>query len=161
MARSAEFAGQWLAEKQCPPADIAAVQRKIRCTGVNVNLAAIPFSSLVERVGGFAVGTSDLLGQMAAPDYVDKLPVLYSEFEESGRYNGGSQSGVGVFASAEDLMRQTPRFWENYVRPKLERDFAGIYQFLNQPYPDGANYYLDRIGANIARLQRQMAAVAP
>ena len=125
-----------------------------RCTGVNVNLATIPFADPLERLGGFAVGTADLLGQMAAPDYVDKLPVLYSEFAEAARYHDGSQSAVGIFTSVEDLMRQTPKFWENYVRPKIDGDFAGMHEFLSDPYPGGANAYLNCVAANIERLRR-------
>ena len=55
----------------------------IRCTGVNAALSVIPFQSEMEKVAGFALGTADLLGQMAAEDYVDKLPILYAEFAEA------------------------------------------------------------------------------
>jgi hypothetical protein len=34
----------------------------------------------------------------------------------------------------------------------------GAYRFLNDPYPDGPNYYIDRIESNIARLRRELAA---
>jgi hypothetical protein len=54
------------------------------------------------------------------------------------------------------LRAKTPKFWEGYVRPKLERDFGGLYRFLNDPYPSGPNYYLDRVEANIARLRREL-----
>src|SRR4029077_15772595 len=69
--RSAEFARQFLAEKGFNAADTHSVQNMIRCTGVNVDLNAIPFTSEWDRVVGFALGTADLLGQMAAPDYVE------------------------------------------------------------------------------------------
>jgi hypothetical protein len=49
-------------------------------------------------------------------------------------------------------------FWENYVRNKINREFLGLYRFLNDPYPDGPNPYIDRIEANIARLRRELAA---
>jgi hypothetical protein len=80
--RSGEFARQFLAEKGFNATDTHSVQNMIRCTGVNVDLMAIPFTSELDRVIGFALGTSDLLGQMAAPDYVEKLPVLYAEFAD-------------------------------------------------------------------------------
>src|SRR6266704_5655656 len=81
--RSAEFAGQLLSERDFSRADIAAVQSMIRCTGVNTRLTDIPFPGDQEKMVGFALATSDLLGQMAADDYVDKLPILYSEFAEA------------------------------------------------------------------------------
>ena len=116
------------------------------------------FQDDLERIVGFALGTCDLLGQMAAPDYVDKLPILYSEFAEAARFNQGKMKAGGFFSSAEDLMQRTPMFWEQYVRQKISREFLGLFQFLNVPYPHGRNAYLDRIDANIARLRRQLGA---
>lgn len=154
--RSCEFAARLLGEKGFRADEISAVQQMIRCTGVNVDLATIPFASEAIRTTGFALGTADLLGQMAAADYVDKLPVLFAEFEECARFNAGRSAAVGTFASAEELMRKTPAFWEHYVLPKLERDFAAVYHFLNDPWPDGPNWYLQRIAENIERLKRQL-----
>ena len=141
-----------------PIEDILAVQNMIRCTGVNVKLDSIQFQDELERITGFALGTSDLLGQMAAPDYVDKLPVLYSEFAEAARHNEGKMKAGGFFASADDLMQKTPMFWDKYVQQKISREFAGLFRFLNIPWPDGPNLYIDRIEANIARLRRLLAA---
>lgn len=155
--RSADFAAELLTEKGYPPADVHAVQNMIRCTGVNANLAAIPFASEIERVVGFALATADLLGQMAAEDYVEKLPVLYEEFAEAAEYCKDHSSFVSTFANAEELMRKTPVFWEKFVLVKLDNDFQGLYRFLNDPYPDGHNYYLDRIALNLARLKQQFA----
>jgi hypothetical protein len=52
-------------------------------------------------------------------------------------------------------MRNTPAFWEKYVQPKVNGDFQRLYTFLNDPYPDGPNDYLQRIEANIARLRQR------
>ena len=41
--------------------------------------------------------------------------------------------------------------------PKLTRDFSGLYRFLNDPYPHGANYYLARIESNMEWLKRRLA----
>jgi hypothetical protein len=158
--RSIQFAGELMFGHDFAIEDILAVQNMIRCTGVNVKLDAIPFQDELERITGFALGTADLLGQMAAPDYVDKLPVLYSEFAEAAGYNGGKMKAGGFFSSAEDMMQKTPAFWENYVQQKINRDFRGVFRFLSVPYPDGPNPYIQRIDANIARLRRLLAAEA-
>src|SRR5262249_62118285 len=63
--RSAEFADQLLADKGFVPTDIKAVQNMIHCTGVDATLSVIPFQSELEKVVGYALGTADLLGQMA------------------------------------------------------------------------------------------------
>jgi hypothetical protein len=157
--RSIEFAGELLLGQDFAVEEILAVQNMIRCTGVNVKLETIQFQDDLERVAGFALGTADLLGQMAASDYVDKLPILYSEFAEAARYNpDGKMKAGGFFSSADDLMQKTPLFWDNYVRKKIDREFIGVYKALNDPYPDGRNPYIERIEANIARLRREIAS---
>jgi hypothetical protein len=158
--RSTEFARDFLSKRGYADADIAAVQNMIRCTGVNADLSAIPFANDLEKHLGFALGTADLLGQMAADDYVEKLPVLYQEFAEAAKHSGGAGTKSISFNSAEELMRNTPQFWECYVWPKIRNDFGELYRFLADPYPDGPNFYLDRIQANIAELQRRFSAAA-
>ena len=159
--RSAEFARQLLAEKGFEAAEIKSVQNMIRCTGVDAKLSAIPFQSEIERVTGFALATADLLGQMAAEDYVDKLPVLYAEFVEAVKYSNSKDHFIASFTSASDLMRRTPAFWHDRVQAKLEKDYKGLFRFLNSPYPDGPNDYLARIEANMKRLKLQESPAHP
>ncbi|HXE43224.1 MAG TPA: hypothetical protein VN516_09390, partial [Candidatus Baltobacteraceae bacterium] len=97
---------------------------------------------------------ADLLGQMAADDYIEKLPTLYAEFAEAARSTPQRNGIVNMFSSAKDLLKKTPGFWENYVKLKLERDFNGQHRYLNDPFPDGANEYMERIEANIQRLRK-------
>ena len=158
VGRSADFAAQFLAGKGYDAAAIRSVQNMIRCTGVNADLPAIPFASEAERLAGYALGTADLLGQMAADDYPEKLPELYREFAEAVRFNAGTSIPSLTFQSAEELMRGTPAFWERYVLPRINREFLGLYRFLNDPYPDGPNGYVQQVEANIARLQRRLPA---
>jgi hypothetical protein len=158
--RSGEFAKRFLGDKGYNAGEIQVVQDMIRCTGVNVNLASIPFTSELEKAIGFALGTADLLGQMAAKDYVEKLAVLFLEFAEAAKFSSGESPRAISFRSAEELMRNTPGFWQNYVWPKINKDFGGLYRFLNDPYPDGANFYLDAIEANISRLRKLTEATA-
>lgn len=156
VTRSAEFAAQLLGEKGLSANEIKSIQNMIQCTGVDAALSRIPFQSDLEKVVGFALGTSDLLGQMAADDYVDKLPILYSEFAEAARFINDPKHFISSFVSASDLMRKTPGFWENFVLNKLDRDFGGLHRFLNDPYPSGPNEYVDRIRANMERLKRSL-----
>ncbi len=159
VTRSMEFAAHLLARKKFNREDIQAVQNMIRCTGVDAVLTDIPFHSELEKAAGIVLGTADLVGQMAAEDYVDKLPVLYDEFAEAAASHNGDVHSLADFSSAEDLMRKTPMFWQQFVLRKLEREFGGMHHFLNSPYPDGPNFYLDRIEANIEKLNRRLAAM--
>ena len=155
--RSAGFAARLLAEKRFPPADIVAVQNMIRCTGVDAAVTEIPFQDRLETIVGLALTTADYLGQMAAEDYPDKLPILFGEFAEAARYDGNHTEFVSQFSSPTDLMRRTPEFWSKFVQPKLDRDFGGMYRFLNEPFPDGPNWYVQRIQANIERVKERVS----
>lgn len=155
VGRSATFAERFLARRGFTLAEVRAVGNMINCTGISTDLQAIAFQSEQERTLGYALGTSDLLGQMAAPDYIEKLPVLYQEFAEAARNAPAGSAHLFAYKSAEELMRNTPVFWEKYVLPKINGDFRGLYRFLNDPYPDGPNDYLRRIEVNIARLRQR------
>jgi hypothetical protein len=157
VSRSADFAAELLGEKGFSQTDIKAVQNMIRCTGVDAALSEIPFQNEMEKMVGFALGTADLLGQMAAEDYVDKLPILYAEFAEAAAYAKDKTHFIGTFSSARELMLNTPVFWEKYVQVKLNRDFGRLYCFLNEPYPSGRNFYVERVEANIERVRQRTA----
>jgi hypothetical protein len=153
VSRSKDFAAEFLRDRGFNPTDIKAVQNMISCTGVDSALSEIPFQNEEERITGHALGTADLLGQMAADDYVEELPILYAEFEEAAKFSHDDHSFVALFSSVEDLTQKTPGFWRNYVIPKLDRDFEGLYRFLADPYPNGQNSYVQRIEANIAKIK--------
>ncbi len=155
--RSRQFAAELMEEKGFSAPDIKSVQNMIACTGVNDDLASIPFQTEMERLAGFALGTSDFLGQMAASDYIEKLPALYAEFAEAAAYNSG-KGGTSrtMFASAADLIQKTPAFWEKYVRIKIENDFQAVYRFLNDPDTHWRNDYIARIEENISTLRQRI-----
>ncbi len=155
--RSAKFAAELLREKGFTPTEILAVENMIHCTGVNTHPNQIAFQSELEKVVGFALASADLLGQLAAEDYVEKLPVLYEEFAEAAEFSGDKNQFIASFTSAGDLMQRTPDFWTGFVKNRLTRDFQGMHRYLNDPYPNGGNYYLDRIEANIERLRQTTA----
>ena len=153
VARSADFARKFLSAQGYAPGDLDAVRNMIFCTGINADLQTIPFGSELERILGCALGTADLLGQMAAPDYVEKLPVLYLEFAEATRHDGANAGRLAAYRSADELARNTPSFWQNYVLPKINGDFGRLCVFLNDPYPDGPNPYLQAIQRNLSRIE--------
>ena len=132
----------------------------ICCTGVDAMLKVIPFQNGLEKITGFILGAADLVGQMAADDYIEKLPVLYEEFAEAARHVPSKSSFVSMFSSAHDLLRKTPDFWDKYVKLKLDRDLGGPQRFLSQPYPDGPNSYMDKIEANMQRLRKVISSEA-
>ncbi len=155
VGRSAEFARELLVGKGFTLAEISSVQNMIRCTGVKLDIDSIPFHSELERELGQAVGTADLLGQMAAEDYPRKLTTLFLEFEEAARRDPDNATGHARFETAGDLIRNTPAFWEHFVRPKLDNELGGAHRHLCDD--DGNNPYIDRIESNIEQIRRKIA----
>ena len=81
------------------------------------------------------------------------IEAVQSEFRESCHYFGEPADRLR-YESPEALIANTPNFWQAYVKPKLDQGCQGMYRFLNDPYPDGDNEYLDRIEANITKAAR-------
>ena len=151
--RSNAYAASYLPTLGTTEQEVAIVVAAISSTGPKSNIRRIEFSDEIARFIACAVTTADYLAQMAAPDYLEQLPSLHAEFQESYDFFG-TPKAKRYSKSAHDLIRRTPQFWNKLVLPKLKRDFEGVYHFLASPYPLGANPYLDAIEANLAKLKR-------
>ena len=155
--RSCAFAASYLPSLGVNEKEIRTVLSIINCTGPNNEIGRLQEASPSECFVCCALATSDLLGQMAASDYPDKLEVLYGEFLESDNF-------VAVpphrrqFTSPQNLVLKTPHFWTNVIRPRLATDFQSVYRFLARPYPDGPNEYLDAVEENIEIIRERTCA---
>ena len=155
--RSCAFAASYLPTLGANEKEIRSVLSTINCTGPNNEIGRLQEASPSECFVCFALATSDLLGQMAASDYPDKLEILYGEFLESDNF-------VAVpphrrrFTSPQDLVLNTPFFWTNVIRPRLATDFQSVYRFLARPYPDGPNEYVNAVEENIAIIRERTSA---
>jgi len=156
--RSAGFAEQFMIEQGFSAGEVRSVKNMIYCTGVATKLEDIPFTDRTERLMGFAVATSDLLGQMAAKDYVEKLSDLFDEFAEAAAFHPDRPGYVHRFKSKEQLYDDTPGFWEFYAKPKIINHCKGLFKYLNDPFPDGENEYLAQIEANIEKVRKLNAS---
>lgn len=156
--RSAKFAEKFLPRFGVTPDEVRVVQLAIHSTAVNVTLGELSFRSEREHLIGCAVGTGDILGTMAAPDYPERLPGLYREFVEAAAYAGPSANEIAQYQSAEDLLRKTRDFYYGYVQRMLEEQWGRIYHALEHHFADGRNHYLQAIEANLERVDRILAA---
>ena len=147
MNRSREFMGKYLSKLKYSPRQIQYVQNIISCTGLQVNMLSIPFTSEMEKETGYILGTADLIGQMSDPNYLDKLPKLYDEFNDGG---------VLGYRSEKDLIEKTPAFWEDIVMKRLKEDFHSVYLFAAN-YFDGNNYYIAGVNRNIAHISQRLS----
>ena len=150
VTRSCAFAASYLPTVGFASDEVEAVEQAIRCTGPHSDIARIAFTGEIERFIGCALSSADFLGQMAAPDYVDELGFLFAEFEESDDFYHISPE-KRVFRSLQELIAKTPQFWEEFVLPRINDEYRGVYRYLARPYPDGPNAYMDAVERNIAR----------
>jgi len=157
--RSCAFAASYLPAVGFTLRDAEIVTGAIRCTGPVSTLARLYFNARADQLLGCMLVTADYLGQMAAADYPDELELLYGEFRESDEYFHLAPEHF-AFQSARELVEKTPDFWTTFVRPKLEKEFDGVYSFLASPYPDGPNAYIEAIERNIALVRSRLAARA-
>lgn len=151
--RSCMIARRFLMTLSWPESAIAVVQRIIAATGPRAVIDAIPFASPTEKHLGQMLATADFLAQMADPNYADKLPDLFAEFEEIDKLRGIEEQ-ARPFPDLAALRQSTPNFWYQFVLPRLRRDYANAYQLLSSPYPDGPNAYLKQAERTICQLEK-------
>jgi hypothetical protein len=105
---------------------------------------------------GCAMGAGDILGQMAAPNYPEKLPALYREYREAVVYSDVKEGILVGFTSAEDMMRKTRGFYENYVRRMLGSIWGRVHESLVYHYDGSKDNYFTRIEANLKRIDEML-----
>jgi hypothetical protein len=157
--RSIDFAGHYLGEMGIDVYSIETVQNAIRCTDPAIRFRDIPFRSEEERIIGYALGTSDLLSQMSASDYSEKLPVLYREFREAYQYEGLQKlrnSGVRTYRNAKELINSTGEFYNKTVLDRL-KSMDSLYNCISHHYGGTRNPYIEAIEKNIRKIQSSPA----
>lgn len=155
--RSCAVAATYLPTRGFTMDDLDVVLGAIRCTGPTSNIRRLHFRTDGDRMIGCCVATADYLGQMAADDYPDELPLLFREFTESDDYLR-VPAERRLFKSVDEMIAKTPAFWRKLVLPKLENEFEGVYKYLTRPYPNGTNCYLEAVERNLVRIQQQVEA---
>jgi hypothetical protein len=122
----------------------------IHFTGYEVPIAQIAMPSLRYRLLGTLLGSADIVAQMADRCYLEKCrDRLYPEFVFGGiarkRLPDGSESIV--FESGDDLVRKTPKYFEEAAR-RLDREFGSTYHYGGRHF-GGENPYVKEIHRNV------------
>ena len=99
--RSIEFLESYGKDFGLFASEIKAGRFIILCTDLAVNPEDLDFSSKDTEILGKMLGAADLLAQMSARIYLEKLLFLYQEFKEAR---------VGGYQSEVDLLKQTVEF---------------------------------------------------
>ena len=108
----------------------------------------VKFDNLQQQRAAYATATADLIGQMANREYLERVLLLYFEFEEAQ---------LGGFADIHDLLEKTAAFYR-MTKGRLDNDLKGLSVHLVQHFGQqlGAerNFYLESIDRNLDYLDR-------
>jgi hypothetical protein len=140
------------------PEELRQIQNAICATAVSVSMEEIPFREPREWLIGALVATGDMLGQMAAEDYPERLAGLYLEFREATVFSRLQKASFAAHKNLLDLMEGTEKFYNGYVSRMLDQEWKGVYRILDDR--QGKNRYIDRIRTNISRVNLMACSLA-
>jgi hypothetical protein len=141
--RSIIFVQDYYTDEKYFRDDLECFRDILICTGLNMDIKKVTFSSVNIEIMGKMLGTADLLGQMADRLYLEKLIPLFHEFEE-GKVPG--------FESELDLLRKTTNFYKS-VQARFEIDLSNVNRYMVSHFQHrwniGKNIYDESIEKNI------------
>jgi len=132
----------------------------IHFTGYEVPFDQIRLDEPRDRKVGHLLGTADMLAQMSDRCYLEKCrDRLYPEFVLGGVALSRTESGALKvnYGSGLDILRQTPQFFAETMRTRLDGEFNGVYRCLETLY-GGRNPYMEAIERNLAYLAEVLKA---
>jgi hypothetical protein len=158
VTRSAEFLRGYLPQiglaNQVP---IAA--QVVHFTGYEMSLDDIELDDPKDSLMGHLLGTADLMAQMADRCYLEKCrDRLYAEFVLAGVATRAVAAETKIqYESGIDLLRQTPGFFRQSVRDRLENKFNRGFRYT-EAMCGGRNPYFESMEQNLAHLDRLIEA---
>jgi len=146
--RSMFFMADYLKAKKFSLPFITDCSVIIQCTNLSIDPDSLFFPSAEMQLASFAVGSADILAQMADRYYLERLPSLFQEHEEGG---------IANYNSAVELMEQTSVFYHDVVIDRLSRVFGNLTKFMQIHFRErwgvDRNLYLDNIKKNVKYIQ--------
>jgi hypothetical protein len=115
--RSIALMEKHLASNGFSSEDIDDCRHIIMSTILTLPLADIPFKSDAIKTMSKILGSADLIAQMSDRNYLEKLPLLFLEFEEA------KMSG---FETPLELFKKTEEFYHSVVRTRLTEEMDNV-----------------------------------
>ena len=147
--RSIELMSKYLQANGYSKDDIKDCSHIIKSTILTLPLSEIPFRSENVRVMGMILGSADLIAQMSDRIYLEKLPLLFQEFEEAK---------MPGFETPLELFKNTEEFYHSVVRTRLKQELgnvasAALYHFKAR-FDIDRDLYAQSIKNNIEYLKK-------
>jgi len=120
--RSINLMQDYLSKINYPSEGIKDGAAIIHCTILNLPADQIAFRSPEVQTLGKILGTADLLAQMADRNYLEKLVLLFEEFQEAH---------LPGFDSKDTLYQKTEDFYEFVVKKRFSNDFSSVKTFMS------------------------------
>ncbi len=144
--RSIHFLATYFKARSLPEHFIRDGKHLLQCTGLNVKIHEIVFSSHKTQVLGKMLGTADLLGQMADRTYLEKLLFLFHEFQEGE---------VPSCRTEIEFLKKTVDFFE-FTRRRLAVDLGDVRKFMAPHFKNRWNIETDLYEAAIDQNRRYL-----
>jgi len=115
--RSIDLMRKYMGSNGFSAEDIEDCGHIIMCTILTLPLAEIPFKSKEVKTMGRILGSADLVAQMADRNYLEKLPLLFMEFEEAK---------MPGFETPLELFKYTEEFYHLVARTRLKEEMGNV-----------------------------------
>jgi hypothetical protein len=155
VSRSAEFICAYLPTLGFV-AEAPVAARLVHFTGYEMEIDDIRIDDPKDQMLGRLVGTADLIGQMSDRMYLEKCrEFLYPEFVIGGIAREQLPDGREIvrYGCPEDLVRQTPGFYESVARTRMEHKLGGVDRYARAHF-DGPSLYQAEIDRNMDFLRQ-------
>ncbi len=144
--RGVEFTQRHM--RDLPPALLDTTTKVIMLTDHRKHPDWVKFDNPMQQRAAYATATADLIGQMANREYLERVLLLYFEFEEAR---------MGGFADVHDLLEKTTAFYR-MTKGRLDQDLHGLSVCLARHFGEQAgaerNFYQESIDRNLDYLDR-------
>ena len=131
-----------------PPEVLDTTARVILLTDHRRHPDWVKFDNVQQQRAAYATATADLIGQMANREYIERVLLLYFEFEEAH---------MGGFADIHDLLEKTTAFYRK-TKARLDQDLNGLSVCLARHFDaqqgKDRNFYHESIDRNLEYLDR-------
>lgn len=153
--RSIAFMRRYLSQKGYLEEELDCCAQIIQCTILSLPVAKIKFQSPAAALLGKVMGSADLMAQMADRRYLEKLPLLFREFEEGG---------LSEYESATQLMEQTEDFYHSVAQRRMKGDLGGVSSVVRFHFRErwgiDRDMYAEAIDRNLSHLRKTQEACA-
>ena len=144
--RGVDFARQHL--NYLPESLLATSVKVIQMTDHHKDPDRVKFDNPQQQLAAHAAATADLVAQMANREYLERLLLLYFEFQEAK---------LGVIGDVHDLLENTAGFY-HMTRARLDNALNGLAVHLKRHFAaqcgEERNFYYESIDRNLAYLER-------